>query len=249
MFVSHFAMHLRTYAAVLGLALTLALAACGGEDDEQTTENGSAQEPVQVPPADETASSEPPPADETASLGPAPFGETSDILYASRLWVAMTRGGALDGPDAVKTALYQGAEPHGEILEVIWTRATLGIHEGELIVKNNYIGDGITAADVEADPDKYLESITIMFKREAGYDPENHDWFWARLAPKLGNAVVNDAGVSLAGRIAKGMDTGCIACHEGAPGGDMLFTERPGTQVAAAPAPEPEPEVAAAPAP
>jgi len=29
--------------------------------------------------------------------------------------------------------------------------------------------------------------------------------------------------MELAGRIAKGMNKGCIACHSAAPGGDMVF--------------------------
>ncbi|MEW7988069.1 MAG: hypothetical protein AB2799_19955 [Candidatus Thiodiazotropha sp.] len=33
----------------------------------------------------------------------------------------------------------------------------------------------------------------------------------------------NPKGVSLAGCVGKGMAKGCVACHQGAPGGDMVF--------------------------
>jgi hypothetical protein len=38
-----------------------------------------------------------------------------------------------------------------------------------------------------------------------------------------GSVLKNPKGMSLAGRVAKGMPQGCIACHTGAPGGDMVF--------------------------
>ena len=64
------------------------------------------------------------------------------------------------------------------------------------------------------DPAKHLGAITVMFRREAGYDDDNADWFWAKFLPD-GSLDKNAMGGSLAGRVAKGMDTGCIACHSG----------------------------------
>lgn len=55
-----------------------------------------------------------------------------------------------------------------------------------------------------------------------GYDPDNLDWFWARYNPD-GSIAENPMGVALAGRVAKGMEDGCIACHAGA-ADDMVFT-------------------------
>jgi hypothetical protein len=60
-----------------------------------------------------------------------------------------------------------------------------------------------------------------MFQRE-GYDSDNNDWFWAKYLPD-GSFDSNPAGVPLTGRIAKGMNSGCIACHTAAPGDDMVF--------------------------
>ena len=59
-----------------------------------------------------------------------------------------------------------------------------------------------------------------MYKRP-GYDPENQDWFWVKYLPD-GALDKNPAGMSLAGRVAKGADQGCIACHSGEE--DYLFT-------------------------
>lgn len=62
-----------------------------------------------------------------------------------------------------------------------------------------------------------------MFKREKNYDAENLDWFWVKYNPQ-GKLFKNPKGIPLAGRVAKGVNTaGCIACHEGAPGKDMVF--------------------------
>lgn len=61
-----------------------------------------------------------------------------------------------------------------------------------------------------------------MAKREAGYDSDNNDWFWAKYKPN-GKLHANPKGMLLAGRVAKGMKAGCIACHKSASGSDMVF--------------------------
>ncbi len=91
------------------------------------------------------------------------------------------------------------------------------------IIKNNYGGEGVTKEKVDSDPSAWLGAVTIMLKREAGYDGDNQDWYWAKYLPD-GNLDKNPMGMQLAGRIAKGMSQGCIACHQAAGGGDYLFT-------------------------
>ena len=54
------------------------------------------------------------------------------------------------------------------------------------------------------------------------YDPDNQNWFWAKYLPN-GSLDKNPKGMQLAGRVAKGADAGCIACHAGADGGDYMF--------------------------
>ena len=62
-----------------------------------------------------------------------------------------------------------------------------------------------------------------MFQRAEGYDPENQNWYWAKYLAD-GSLDRNEQGMQLAGRVAKGADQGCIACHSGAPGDDYLYT-------------------------
>lgn len=71
-------------------------------------------------------------------------------------------------------------------------------------------------------PNKHLGAYTVMFRREAGFDADNQNWFWVKYLPD-GSLDKNPAGMRLAGKVAKGADVGCIACHTGA-GDDMVFT-------------------------
>ena len=91
---------------------------------------------------------------------------------------------------------------------------------GAVIVKKNYTADGVTVDSVSNDP-MQQHDVTVMFHSEAGYDPDNNNWFWAKLSSE-GTVLVGPPG-PLAGRVFKGMDAGCIACHSNAPGGDMVF--------------------------
>lgn len=150
----------------------------------------------------------------------APFGQEDDTAYAQKLWASMTEA-RLVGDDAIHVRPFEGNEPHGAIQEVLAATATVDGHTGRLLVKRNHGGvDGLTIQQVYDDPIAHLMAVTIMFKREEGYDPENQDWFWAKYLPS-GELDQNPAGVKLAGRVAKGMDSGCIACHAAAGGEDL----------------------------
>ncbi len=151
-----------------------------------------------------------------------PFGNPDDVAYAAEIWTYL-EAHDLAGPDRIHTAPYEGTDPHGMMLETFYTKGTIGALTNDLIVKNNYGPAGVTADEVLADPAAHLGAVTIMFRREAGFDPENHDWFWAKFLPD-GSLDKNPEGMALAGKIAKGMDQGCIACHSGADGDDMVFT-------------------------
>lgn len=150
-----------------------------------------------------------------------PFGGQDSVDYATQLWSALEKA-RLAGANAIHAVPYEGQEPHGAILETLDSTITVGGHSGVVIVKNNYGPEGITTEDVANDPAKHLKAVTVMFKREKGYDAEDKDWFWVKYTAK-GSVLKNPAGVSLAGRVAKGMDAGCIACHTGASGGDLVF--------------------------
>ena len=150
----------------------------------------------------------------------APFGTDADAEYAARLWAEMEKIGMV-GDGMVRAFPYEGVEPHGMMLETFYTTATVGGHSGDLVVKRNYGPEGVSADAVLADPDKHLGAVTVMFRREKGYDADNQDWFWVKYLPD-GTLDKNPKGMRLAGRVAKGADAGCIACHSGEE--DYLFT-------------------------
>ena len=151
----------------------------------------------------------------------APFGGADSVAYAGKLWAALDDA-RLVGADRIHSRPYKGQHPHGAVLDTIETTLKVGGHTGELWVKRNYGGDGVSIDAVAQDPDQFLGAVTVMYRREAGYDADNLDWFWAKYLPD-GTLDKNPAGVQLAGRVAKGKPAGCIACHKAAPGGDLRF--------------------------
>ncbi len=157
----------------------------------------------------------------SALAGP-PFGTDEDVGYAKKLWSVMADM-HLVGPGMIRAKPYEGTEPHGMMLETFYTTATVDGHTGTLIVKRNFGPAGVEADAVLAEPEKHLGAITVMFRREKGYDPDNQDWFWVKYRPD-GSLDKNPKGMMLAGRVAKGADKGCIACHSGAGGDDYIFT-------------------------
>ena len=152
----------------------------------------------------------------------APFGDDKSVAYAAKLWETMGKLN-LTGDDMIRTFPYEGTDPHGMMLETLYLKATIDGHTGALVVKRNFGPAGVEEDAVLNNPDKHLAAVTVMFRREAGYDDDNKNWFWAKYLPD-GSLDKNPKGMMLAGKVAKGADQGCIACHTGAPGGDYLFT-------------------------
>jgi len=150
-----------------------------------------------------------------------PFSGTGNVAYAKMLWAEMQKQ-RLVGPNAWEGTAYEGTEPHGMSLVTIDGIVTIAGHSGPLLVKRNYGGPGVSPEEVNADPGKWLKAITIMFKREKGYDPDTQNWYWAKYLPD-GSLDKNPKGMQLAGRVANGGAKGCIACHSAAPGGDFVF--------------------------
>lgn len=155
----------------------------------------------------------------------APFGGEEDVSFAQDLWAALVEAD-LAGDDAILVRPYEGSEPHGFQLATIYRELSLKGRSGQLIVKRNYGPEGVTTDQVLNNPGEHLASITVMYVREEGYDPDNNNWFWAKYLPD-GSLDKNPKGAELAGRIAKGADQGCIACHSAAPGGDYEFLRDP----------------------
>lgn len=151
----------------------------------------------------------------------APFGSEADLEYAATLWSAL-ESKDLAGANPIYSRPYAGTEPHGFVLETLEAKVTVGQYNNWAVVKRNYGPAGISTETVSNEREKHLKAVTVMFKRESGYDPDNQDWFWVKYAPD-GSVLKNPKGMALAGRVAKGATKGCIACHQAAPGGDYLF--------------------------
>jgi len=158
-------------------------------------------------------------------MGP-PMGSDEDIADSKAVWDALKKA-RLVGPRAEKAKLYMGTPPHGKVLELQDSKITVNGHSGLVIVKKNYGGPGVSPKSVGANRAKYLKAVTVMFKREKGYDADDKDWFWAKYKPDGSLHVKEKMGmdIQLAGRVAKGKKQGCISCHQGAPGGDFVFAK------------------------
>lgn len=160
---------------------------------------------------------------------PPPFGSPEDVAFAERLWTQL-EAERIVGPNALRATTYQGGTgPHTDTLITLEGLVTVDSHTGLAIVKKNF-RDGENAATEEqvfADPDKYLAMYTVMYRREAGFDPDNQNWFWVVYMAD-GSVRKTPTGMELAGKIAAGMTleqmpVNCIACHQGAGGEDYVF--------------------------
>jgi hypothetical protein len=145
-----------------------------------------------------------------------PFGSSSDVAYGDKLWKQLEEKGYNSTP----SVLFEGSTPHGQVVEVLEGK----IDGKTVLLKRNYRGEGITVEAVEKDRAAYLKAITVMAKREAGYDTEDQDWFYAQYKPD-GSYVKKMGMIPIVGRVAKGIDNeNCISCHMASPTGDFRFT-------------------------
>ncbi len=149
------------------------------------------------------------------------FGGPEDVAFAERLWRALADD-RLVGPRSIIAQPYEGSDPHGVILMTVNSEISVDRREAAVIVKKNYIGEDISIESVATNPNLFLAAITVMFRREAGYDPENQDWFWVKYKAD-GTLHRNPRGLPLAGRVAKNPEDACLGCHRFAPGDDYVF--------------------------
>ena len=143
-----------------------------------------------------------------------PFGGQEDMSRAGDLWTAMKGYRSWNSYPGLE-GWQDGMSPHGKFLKYYINTVAAADpsrpRDGSIIIKENY----------GAKDDAKLGAITVMRKIQ-GYDSENKDWFWVKFDPK-GNVMKNPKNMYLAGRVAKGMPKGCIACHSNADGDDFLF--------------------------
>jgi hypothetical protein len=147
-----------------------------------------------------------------------PFGGPEDVAFAEGLWAAM------DGYQswAISSSYYNGASPHGDFIRMYYGLVTVDGKPYHVVAKDNFGGEGATLETVAESPGDYLAAVTVMVQRECGYDAENNDWYWVKYEAN-GTVGKNNMDMALAGRVAKGMEMGCIACHRNAGAGDYLF--------------------------
>lgn len=155
----------------------------------------------------------------THAVGQKPFGDKDNTDFAETLWAELKEA-KLVGKNRIHVQPFEGNEPHGTIQQVLNTELTVNGRTGKVIVKVNHGGPNVDVQEVYDNPNKHVAAVTVMFKREAGYDPDNNDWFWAKYNPD-GSLDKNPKGMKLAGRVAKGMNQGCIACHTALGGEDQ----------------------------
>ena len=154
---------------------------------------------------------------------PMHFGGEKDVKFAEALWEAMK-----GYPDwLIKTDVIKGNSPHGAFVRIYYNVVTVDGKPYHVINKDNFMGkdaegNKLDIQTIAKSPEKYLAAATVMVQREAGYDPDNNNWFWVKYGPD-GSIAQNDMKMSMAGRVAKGMDMGCIACHKAAKDGDYIF--------------------------
>ena len=144
------------------------------------------------------------------------FGGPADVKFSEQLWQAMTDA-RLAGNQSITAMPYQGSV-HKTILITLDSTVHVGGRTGIVIVKKMYQGDDISVEKVVNDPTRNLKIVAVMFKREQGYDPDNEDWFYAKLNPD-GTPQKNKKGKLMAGRAGK-----CISCHQSAPGDDYVYS-------------------------
>ncbi|WP_457649454.1 hypothetical protein [Profundibacter sp.] len=71
----------------------------------------------------------------------------------------------------------------------------IGDHTGTLIAKRNYGPAEVGAGLIIAEPGKHLGAITVMYKREDGFDTDYRNEFWAKFLPD-GSLDKNPKGMS-----------------------------------------------------
>jgi len=194
-------------------ATALILAACDSGDEEAEDADPIAAEVTPAEEADATPAEEADaPVVETVSTPL--FGTEDDVAYAAAMWTALGDA-ALVGEQSIHAPFYEGAEPHGFVLETIFAELTMGDITAPVIVKRNYGPEGITVDEVATDPAAHLDAITVMYQR-VGFNDENNDWFWVKYLPDGTLDVAGENG--MAGNVG-----GCIGCHVNAPGDDWIF--------------------------
>ncbi|MCP3870954.1 MAG: hypothetical protein GY703_23225 [Gammaproteobacteria bacterium] len=136
------------------------------------------------------------------------FGNESDIKFAKALWKSMEENSSV-GDNAINVYPFKGNQPHGAIQQVLDTDIAVNGRASRVTVKRKHGGKDITVKSIYADPVSNLKAVTVMYKREAGYDSDDLDWFWVKYTPE-GAIDKNPKGMKMFGRIGKDGSGGCL---------------------------------------
>jgi hypothetical protein len=102
----------------------------------------------------------------------------------------------------------RGGSPHGTVR--IWYSADL---EG-LLDREEFTAPvgAVAIKEFDGNNDNVVDGYAVMVKREAGYDPEHHDWAYEVRDPQ-GQVLASPA---------PGKNPACISCHRAAERTDYL---------------------------
>lgn len=141
-----------------------------------------------------------------------PFGADTEVVFARKLWAA------IEAADLVAAAKSKGtaADPASAVEGEVWVAKRVG----RVIIKVDHGHSDSGTEAVRAQADASPSAYAVMFKKPAGYDTDNKNWFWARYDAR-GRIDRDPGGLAMAGRIAKGRGDGCIACHRTKLGSDL----------------------------
>lgn len=136
-------------------------------------------------------------------------GEPEDIARAATVWTEI-QGYQSWAEYPGHEGIQPGGSPHGDFVRFyindVAAGDPVGLPAGSIIIKENYADEAGTM----------LGAVTVM-ERIADYSPDSQDWWWVKYDPD-GTVDVNPDGLALVGNVG-----GCVACHEGADGGDLVF--------------------------
>ena len=150
----------------------------------------------------------------SSAIGQAQFGTDEDVAYAAALWTALEEA-HLVGENVIHGTFYQGAEPHGAVLETLFADVEVDGVTAPTVLKRNYGPAGVAIEEVSNNPGGHLGAITLMYQRP-GFNADTDDWFWVKYLP---DGTLDLAGeTQMAGNVG-----GCIGCHGDAPGEDWIF--------------------------
>lgn len=150
----------------------------------------------------------------SGAIGQAAFGTDDDVAFANELWAAL-EAAHLVGDGVIHGTFYEGAEPHGFVLETLFADITVNGITAPAIIKRNYGPEGVDVDTVGNNPNEHLAAITVMYQRP-GFNAETNDWFWVKWLPDGNFDMAGD--MQMAGNVG-----GCIGCHQNAPGNDWIF--------------------------